>query len=231
MSDNLIEDELLPEIAKKYTISLDRLKEIWQKHKNLDAIANKYNINVEELNSILNRIKMMYHNDDDDLQFEYDVDETPLQFGYNEQQHTFNENEISLMKFGLVDVHMENMYNMGKLRLLEGETKFFLRQLINCYRFLKFNEKLALTPLHFNAVYDNLPLMTFSTKKSPLGLLLAIYVYDKNNIVDMTKFRQICKVKRTAVIDAHLVIPIVYIYKVYASDVVRYAKLFHTLLK
>ena len=118
---------------------------------------------------------------------------------------------------------------MGKLRLLEGETKFFLRQLVNCYRFLKFHEKLALTPFHFNAVYNNLPLMTFSTKKSPLGLLLAIYVYDKNNVINKTKFRQICKVK--GIIDAHLVIPIVYIYKVYASDVVRYAKLFHTLLK
>ena len=73
-------------------------------------------------------------------------------------------------------------------------------------------------------------LITFPSKKSPLGLLLGIYVYDDTHIVDMDKFYKITKVKKGGNIEATLIIPINYIYKVYASDVVRYAKLFHSIL-
>ena len=165
----------------------------------------------------------------DNYEFNEDDSDNRFEVGYNQQQHMYNEDEISLQKYGLTDIPIKNVYTMSKLKLLEGDAKFFLRQLINCYRFLKFHEKLNLTPYHFKTVYDSLPLMTFSTKKSPLGLLLAIYIYDKTTIINMDKFYQITKLKKN--IEANYIIPIVYIYKVRAGDIVRYTKLFHNIIK
>lgn len=220
---NTIETEFLSQIAKKYKLNVDKLG----KNVNLQSIANKYTIPIEELTNLWNTVENELENYKEyDESIEYDIP----QFGFNEQQHTFNENEISLKKFGLVDIPMENIYNMRKLKLIEGETKFFLRQLINTYNFLKYHEKLNITPFQFNVVHKNLTNITFPIKKSPLGLLLAIYIYDKNNILDVNKFYQILKIKQGSPIEANQIIPINYIYKVYASDIIRYVKMFHNIL-
>lgn len=220
---NTIETEFLSQIAKKYKLNVDKLG----KNVNLQSIANKYNIPIEDLTNLWNTVENELKNYDEyDESIEYEMP----QFGFNEQQHTFNENEISLKKFGLADIPMENIYNMRKLKLIEGETKFFLRQLINTYNFLKYHEKLNITPFQFDVVHKSLTNITFPIKKSPLGLLLAIYIYDKNNIFDANKFYKILKIKQGTPIEANQIIPINYIYKVYASDVIRYVKLFHNIL-
>lgn len=220
---NTIETEFLSQISKKYKLNADKLG----KNINLQSISNKYGIPLEELMNLWNTVENELKNYDEyDESIEYDIP----QFGFNEQQHTFNENEITLKKFGLADIPMENIYNMRKLKLIEGETKFFLRQLINTYNFLKYHEKLSVTPFQFTTVHKSLSEFTFPIKKSPLGLLLAIYIYDKNNILDLNKFYKILKSKPGTPIEANQIIPINYIYKVYASDIIRYVKLFHNIL-
>ncbi len=218
-----LEAEFLSQVATKYKLNIDKL---WKNYKDLQQISTTYNIPYQELinlwQDVENKIKN-YEEYDESIEFE------PQQT-FNEQQHTYNDSEITLAKFGLADLQIENVYSMRKLKLLEGETKFFLRQLINSYNFLKYHEKLNITHNEFNIVYANLKNMTFSIKKSPLGLLLAIYIYDKNTIINMDKFYKITKVKKGNPIDANLIIPINYIYKVYASDLVRYTKLYHKIL-
>lgn len=120
---NTIEAEFLSQIGKKYKLNVEKLG----KNINLQSISNKYNIPIDELMELWTTVENELKNYDEyDESIEYDIP----QFGFNDQQHTFNENEISLKKFGLADIPMENIYNMRKLKLIEGETKFFLRQLI-----------------------------------------------------------------------------------------------------
>lgn len=213
--------KFLTTISQKYKLDLEKLKSLWEKKPDITIISSKYNIDANILTDLYYNIKGYDEEDSSEI----------MQVGFLESQHMSKEDEISLIKFGLIDIPIENVYNMRKLKLIEGESKFFLRQLINSYRFIKFHEKINITPSDFYKVYNTLDKMTFHTKKSPLGLLLGIYIYDEKNIVNMEKFYKITKVKKGTEIDAKLVIPISYIYKVYASDVVRYAKLFYTLLK
>lgn len=215
------DSEFLSLVANKYNLNFEKLSSLWEKKPDISVISSKYNIAEHDLTEMYYNIKG--YNEDDSSEI--------IQVGFLESQHMNKDEEISLIKFGLIDIPIENIYNMRKLKLIEGDAKFFLRQLINSYRFLKYHEKLNISTLDFYKVYNNLDKLTFSTKKSPLGLLLGIYIYDSKNIVNMDKFYKITKVKKGSEIEARLIIPINYIYKVYASDVVRYAKLFHTILQ
>lgn len=224
--NSAIETEFLSRIAKKYKLDIIKLTSLWEKKPDIIVVSQKYSLSENDLNDIYNQVENEmkdYDEFNDDIVFE-------SQLTFSESQHMSKDDEISLTKFGLVDIPLDNIYNMRKLKLLEGESKFFLRQLINSYRFLKYHEKLNITSLDFYKIYNNLNLITFPSKKSPLGLLLGIYIYDEKHIVDMDRFYKITKVKKGGNIDATLIIPISYIYKVYASDVVRYAKLFHSIL-
>lgn len=217
-----VDSKFLSIIANKYNLNLEKLLSLWEKKPDISIISSKYNIAEHDLTDLYYNIKGYD---------ESDSSEILTQVGFLESQQMNKDEEISLVKFGLVDIPIENIYNMRKLKLIEGDYKFFLRQLINSYRFLKYHEKLNIIPFDFYRVYNNLDKITFPTKKSPLGLILGIYIYDDKNIINMDKFYKITKVKKGAEIDARLVIPINYIYKVYASDLIRYAKLFHSILK
>ena len=215
------DSEFLSIVANKYNLNFETLLSLWKKKPDIHVISSKYNITEHELNELYYNYKG--YNEDDSSEI--------MQIGFIESQQMNKDEEISLIKFGLVDIPIENIYNMRKLKMIEGDANFFLRQLINSYRFLKYHDNLNITTLDFYKVYNNLDKLTFSTKKSPLGLLLGSYIYDTKDIVNMDKFYKITKVKKGYQIDARLIIPINYIYKVYASDVVRYAKLFHTILQ
>jgi hypothetical protein len=215
------DSEFLSIVANKYNLNFEKLSSLWKNKPDIHIISSKYNITEHELTELYYNIKG--YNEDDSSEI--------MQVGFLESQQMNKDEEISLIKFGLVDIPIENIYNMRKLKMIEGDANFFLRQLINSYRFLKYHDKLNITTSDFYKVYNNLDKLTFSTKKSPLGLLLGSYIYDNKNIVNMDKFYKITKVKKGSEIDARLIIPINYIYKVYASDVVRYAKLFHTILQ
>jgi hypothetical protein len=156
---------------------------------------------------------------------------TIMEMEYKQKQNTYNESEINLHNFGFQDMQINNVYNMRKLKMIEGDERFFLRTLINAYNYLKYSEKILISVNDFNTLNNNLKNITFHTKKSPIGLLLAIYIYDKNKIINKEKFYKIFKVKENIKIDANTIVPINYIYKTYANDLIRYVKLLHKILK
>jgi len=220
-------------ISYTYDIDQQRIERIWKDSTGITDFINKMSsvyttkFNKDVLNAMWQNIMSEFA-----AYTAFDEKtENVMQQNYKQAQATYNESEITLHNFGLENLPTDNIYNIRKIRLTEGENKFFLRQLINSYNHLKYVEKLDISPSDFHIVNNNLKNITFYTKKSPIGLLLAIYIYDKKNIVNMNKFHKIAKVKQGLPIDANLMIPINYIYKTYANDLVRYAKLFHDILE
>lgn len=162
-----------------------------------------------------------------------DIAESPefvMEMDYKQQQNTFNENEITLHNFGFQDIPTNNVHAIRKLKVTEGDERFFLRTLINTYNYLKYSEHIVIPVKDFNTLNNNLKNITFHTKKSPLGLLLAMHIFDKPHFMHKDRFHKIFKVKDNEAIDANTIVPMNYMYKVYASDLVRYVKLLHTIL-
>ncbi len=85
------------------------------------------------------------------------------------------ESGITLQRYQL---QHENV-NMARIRQEEGEDKFFLRQMILTYHYLQSRITVGkLKDADFEHIHDNiLPRITFHTKKSPIGLLVAYYLY------------------------------------------------------
>ena len=151
--NSAIETEFLSRIAKKYKLDIIKLTSLWEKKPDIIVISQKYSLSENDLNDIYIQVENEmkdYDEFNDDIVFE-------SQLTFSESQHMSKDDEISLTKFGLVDIPLDNIYNMRKLKLLEGESKFFLRQLINSYRFLKYHEKLNITSLDFYKIYNNKP--------------------------------------------------------------------------
>ena len=166
--------------------------------------------------------------------YEYDDGEgngeTLITQGVNEYKHAYDETAIELANFGLSEIDPSNPHAMRIQRMKEGEEKFFLRQLIYAYKFLKYSEKLSIQQSDFYKVKQFLTTIPFPTKKSPLGILLAYYMYDPKNFIKQDRFNKIMGVKendKPPTVSANTVVPLNYMYKVYASDLIRYVKLFH----
>lgn len=160
---------------------------------------------------------------------EMNLDELDLQQGVHEYGQMYNQSEINVHNFGLAEIDTNNIYAMKKIRMIEGEEKFFLRQMIYAYTYLKYKEKFGLQPKDFYTIQKAIKKISFYTKKSPIGLLLSYYVYDKNNFINKNRFKQIMQ-SETGIIDVNKVVPLNYMYKVYANDIIRYVKLFHDIL-
>ena len=137
----------------------------------------------------------------------------------------YNQSDINIKNLGLAEIDPTNVYAMKKQRMIEGEDAFFLRQLIYCYSFLKYKEKLPLQPVDFYKVQKALTIISFPTKKSPLGLLLAHYIYDQTKFINASKFKQI--MGDSIEISGNTLVSIDYMYKVNASDLIRYVKMYH----
>lgn len=152
-----------------------------------------------------------------------------MQQTYDAQVHAFNETAIELHNFGLADVDMSNPHAMRQQRLNEGEEKFYLRQMIYAFKFLKYREKIPLQESDFHKVRNLLVTsVPFYTKKSPLGMLVAYYLYNPKTFMHRDKFNKL--MHTTMPVTPTTVLPFNYSMRVYAGDVVRYVKLLHTLL-
>jgi hypothetical protein len=223
-----MEAEFLTRVATVFKLNKDQVEKIWELKPDIYALSVKYTLPYEDVLNIWKQVETEFQDEDD---YVYETgDAVESQVAYSEQQHMFNESAITLKNYGLMDMSFDNIYTVQKLKLIEGEDKFFLRQLINSYNFLKYQEKINVAPHHFKTVYEHLKHIPFHTKKSPPGLLLGNYVYDKTKIINMDKLYAITKIKKGGAIPANLIIPMTYNYKVYVSDVLRYAKMFHKLL-
>jgi len=160
--------------------------------------------------------------------------ETQIKQGVNEYKHAFDETAIELANFGLAEIDTSNPHAMKRQRMIEGEEKFYLRQLIYAYKYLKYGEKLSIQESDFYKVKQFLTTIPFPTKKSPLGILLAYYMYDPNTFIKQERFNKIMGVKaddKPPSVNVNTVVPLNYMYKVYASDLIRYVKLFNDNLK
>lgn len=161
-----------------------------------------------------------YEND----KYKYDEEDEKIQTGVKQWDQQYDESAINTKNFGLMDVQdPNNIYAMKKMRMIEGEEKFYLRQLIYAYNFLIYKEKLPLKEHDFNKLWKALQSVSFYTKKSPLGVLLAYYIYDPATYVNTKRFNSIMG---EGVITANKLVPIDYMYKVSASDLVRYTKMY-----
>lgn len=172
--------------------------------------------------------------DDEFDSYDYDDGEgngeTLIKQGVNEYKHAYNETAIELANFGLAEIDTSNPHAMKRQRMIEGEEKFYLRQLIYAYKYLKYAEKLPIQESDFYKVKQFLTTIPFPTKKSPLGILLAYYMYDPKTFIKQDRFNKIMDVKpneKPPNVNVNTVVPLNYMYKVYASDLIRYVKLFH----
>lgn len=175
---------------------------------------------------------MNLNQNDDDYEFDDGEGngETQMFQGVNQYLQTFDETAIELANFGLAQIDTSNPHAMKRQRMIEGEEKFYLRQLIYAYKYLKYAEKLTIQESDFYKVKHFLNSIPFPTKKSPLGILLAYYMYDPKGFIKQDRFNKIMGVKpddKPPTVSANTVVPLNYMYKVYASDLIRYVKLFH----
>lgn len=172
------------------------------------------------------------YEDDDDYEFDNGEENGDIQIkqGINEYKHAYDETAIELSNFGLSEIDTNNSHAMKRQRMIEGEDKFYLRQLIYAYKYLKYAEKISIQESDFYKVKQFLTTIPFPTKKSPLGILLAYYMYDAKTFIKQDRFNKIMGIKSTEkspTVTPNTVVPLNYMYKVYASDLIRYVKLFH----
>lgn len=153
-------------------------------------------------------------------------DELNIKQGVNEYTHMYNESDINIKNYGLAEIDMNNPHAMKTVRRIDGEEKFFLRLMIYAYTYLKYKENIVLQKHDFDKIMSIIHPLPYYTKKSPLGLLLSYYMFDKNKFINMVKFKSVMKIN-DGNIKANSVVPMNYMYKVYASDLIRYVKLYH----
>ncbi len=126
----------------------------------------------------------------------YDNEEHPDVHEYVEDVNI--EGGITLRAYGLKD----DGVNMARIRQEEGEDKFFLRQLILSYHYFrryvttnKLTEKLGqIGEEDFKHIHNNiLPHMTFDTKKSPIGLIVAYHLHgrEKETFINDERWKQL----------------------------------------
>jgi len=167
-----------------------------------------------------------FDNDEGDDYKYYNEEDDNIKQGFKENQHAFNETAIELANFNLAEIDTSNPYAMKNIRQIEGEEKFFLRQLIYAFKFLN-REQYKLQEWDFYKLLKILKQIPFYVKKSPLGLLLSYYLYDSKNFIKQDRFNKLMEVSAKTQVKANAVVPLNYIYKVYASDILRYVKLLH----
>lgn len=216
------------ELNAKYNVDKNELYTIWNDINDvtnfLNIISKKYNLDKTDLGTLWDNVKIVT---------DYDVgneeEEFVMEMDYKQQQATYNENDITLHNFGFQDDKLD-VHSFRTLKITEGEERLYLRLLIITYNHLKYAENIKITPVEFHTLNDNLKNITFHTKKSPLGLLLAIYLYDKTKFMDRQKFAKLFNVKENTKIDGNTIVPIGFIFKTYANDLIRYVKLLHKVL-
>lgn len=177
-----------------------------------------------------------YEEYDDDYKYNDDEDDIKIQQGVNEYLHTYNATAIELVNFNLAEIDNSNPYAMKKQRMIEGEEKFFLRQLIYAFKYMKYtNEvKFNIQEQDFYKLLKILKQVTFPYKKSPFGLLLAYWMHnpDSNEFIKVDRFNKVMGLKgneKLPSVNGNSVVPLNYMYKVYASDLIRYVKMFNEL--
>jgi hypothetical protein len=168
-----------------------------------------------------------FDNDEGDDYKYYNEEDDNLQQTFVENQHAYNETAIELANFNLAEIDTSNPYSIKHQRQIEGEEKFFLRQLIYAYKYIKYTEKYNLQEWDFYKLLKILKQIPFYVKKSPLGLLLSYYIFDSKNFIIQDRFNKLMEVSDKTQVKGNAVVPLNYIYKVYASDLLRYVKLLH----
>lgn len=167
--------------------------------------------------------------------FDGDVDDedgsVEMKQGVGAYMHTYDATAIELKNFGLEDISIDDPYALRRQRIVEGEDKFFLRQLIYAYKYLRTNEKIPLQESDFYKIYKNITQVPFYTKKSPIGILIAYYLYDAQAFMKQDRFKRIMGLQAGQGASADAIAPLKYASKVTAGDLVRYVRLLHELFK
>ena len=168
-----------------------------------------------------------FDNDEGDDYKYYNEEDDNLQQTFNENQHAYNETAIELANFNLAEIDTSNPYAIKHIRMVEGEEKFFLRQLIYAYKYIKYVEKYNLQEWDFYKLLKILKQIPFYVKKSPLAIWLAYSLFDSKNFIKQDRFNKLMEVSDKTQVKGNAVVPLNYIYKVYATDLLRYVKLLH----